>query len=148
MDPGRNILDAEPEPMEASSVHLGPAAPSIFRTNTPDKPRVQGNRRSSTRYRASGRAQVRELGGKAWRWAMLCDMSLGGCYLEMPAPFPAGETLEINLIVAGIQFQACAEVIACHPNVGIAIYFKPLSPFNQEQLFKIMEQLSKTQIPV
>jgi hypothetical protein len=79
---------------------------------------------------------------------MLCDMSTAGCYLEMPAPFPAGKQLEINLTVAGIQFHVRADVTGCHPYVGMALQFKPLSPLNQERLRQVMELLSRTQIPV
>jgi PilZ domain len=151
LEPGRNIWDqhlAEAAQNQAGSLHLGPATPIIFRQESPNGTNTLGNRRSSARYRASGRAQVREIGGTAWRWAMLCDMSTGGCYLEMPAPFPAGKQLEINLTVGGIQFHVRADVTGCHPYVGMALQFKPLTPLNQERLRKVMQLLAQTQVPV
>jgi hypothetical protein len=147
LEPGRNIWGQQRESVEHNPVHLGPATPSMFRqVAIAELPNV-ANRRASTRYRASGRAQVRELGGTSWRWAMLCDMSRGGCYLEMPSPFGAGRQVEINFTVAGTQFHARAEVTGHHPHVGMALQFKPLSPLNHERLLKVMEVLSKTQMP-
>jgi hypothetical protein len=148
LEPGRNIWNHQSEAVGADSVHLGPATPAMFRGESPSAPQIPGNRRASTRYRASGRAQVRELGGNAWRWAMLCDMSKGGCYLEMPAPFPAGKQLEVNLTVSGVQFHVRAEVTGCHPYVGMALRFQPMGPLNQQRLLNVMELLSRTQIPV
>ncbi len=148
LEPARNIWDQEACEVEAMPTHLGPATPSMFRGELPAGLEIPGNRRASTRYRASGRAQVREIGGTAWRWAMMCDMSQGGCYLEMPAPFPAGKQLELNLTVSGVQFHVRAEVTGCHPYVGMALQFKLLSPLNLERVLKVMDLLAKTQIPV
>ncbi len=120
----------------------------MFAQQAPGELELVPNRRTSTRYRASGRAQVREVGGNSWRWAMLCDMCLGGCYLEMPAPLAAGKEVEVNLTVSGIQLYLRAEVIGCQAYVGMALKFKPLTPANRARLEQVMEMLSRTQIPV
>ena len=92
-----------------------------------------------------GRAQVRKLGAREWEWALLCDMSLSGCYVETPAPSSAGSRLEINLTIAGVQFTVLGDVTACHPRVGMGVEFRELGDLNLQRLRQVVEILSETQ---
>jgi hypothetical protein len=148
LEPHRNIWERSVTAVGVSSLHLGPATPAMFQQNPAGSGGLLKNRRASMRYRAGGRAHVREAGSSSWRWAMICDISKGGCYLEMPVPFAAGKQIEMNLTLAGIEFYACAHVVSHHPHVGMALQFKPLTPLNQQRLAQVMETLAKTQVPV
>ncbi|MGE0405289.1 MAG: PilZ domain-containing protein [Candidatus Korobacteraceae bacterium] len=149
LEPGKSIWD------EVSEVHpvieqvtLVPAAPAMPQAVSNSSMMVVTNRRSSLRYRATGRAQVREVGGESWRWSLLCDLGAGGCYLEMPSPVSVGRLVEANLNVAGVQMHVRGEVIASHPYVGMAVQFKQLSSLNQDRLRQAMQMLARTQVPV
>jgi CheY-like chemotaxis protein len=53
----------------------------------------------------------------------LTDLSLGGCYMETPSPFPEGTCLILKLRTGQVQLQASGVVRVMHPAHGMGIEF-------------------------
>lgn len=53
----------------------------------------------------------------------LTDLSLRGCYLETPSPFPVRARLELRMRVRKLEVQAAGIVRVMHPEVGMGIVF-------------------------
>jgi CheY-like chemotaxis protein len=53
----------------------------------------------------------------------LTDLSLGGCYMETPSPFPEGTCLLLKICVGKTQLQASGVVRVMHPSHGMGIEF-------------------------
>ncbi|HET7209585.1 MAG TPA: PilZ domain-containing protein [Terriglobales bacterium] len=53
----------------------------------------------------------------------LSDLSLGGCYLETPAPFPVRARLSLRMKVGQLQVRASGSVKVMHPEVGMGVIF-------------------------
>lgn len=53
----------------------------------------------------------------------LTDLSLGGCYLEIASPFPAGTRVALSMRAAGVEVRAQGVVRIMHPEKGMGIEF-------------------------
>jgi CheY-like chemotaxis protein len=78
-----------------------------------------GNRRGQTRYACRLGAEVYQKGSSVRHYCL----SPGGCYLEMPAAFAAGTTVEIVVRTYEIKLRLSGEVKASHPSYGMGVLF-------------------------
>ena len=53
----------------------------------------------------------------------LTDLSLGGCYLEISSPFPAGTRVTLSMRAAGIEVRVQGLVRVMHPDKGMGVEF-------------------------
>src|SRR5262249_58990237 len=53
----------------------------------------------------------------------LTDLSLGGCYTELPVPFPVRSKVLLSMKVAGLQLQVEGVVRVAHPEIGMGVEF-------------------------
>jgi PilZ domain len=58
----------------------------------------------------------------------LTDLSLGGCYLEMPSPFPASSRVTLSMRAAGVEVRAQGVVRIMHPDKGMGVEFTQATP--------------------
>jgi len=106
----------------------------------------QCERRLSRRLRCSVSAQVRSGGSADSIRAFITDVSLGGCYISMSAPF----ALEAKLAIA-IWLDECTKiwadgiVISNHQGYGIGVKFLNLSHKNLDDLKNFLELLPEPQ---
>lgn len=70
------------------------------------------------------------------------DLSAGGCFIEMPIPFPVGAGFEMILWIGETKLQLQGEVASSAPGFGIGVRFLGLSPQAQTLLRKHVEALS------
>ena len=54
----------------------------------------------------------------------LTDLSLGGCYLEIPSPFPLSTRIVLSMRAAGVEVRAQGIVRVMHPDKGMGVEFK------------------------
>ena len=54
----------------------------------------------------------------------LTDLSLGGCYLEIPSPFPLSTRITLSMRAAGVEVRAQGVVRVMHPDKGMGVEFK------------------------
>jgi len=82
------------------------------------------NRRLQTRYACRLGAEVYRTGNAVPHHCCLTDLSSGGCYLEVPLPFPSGSTVEIVVRTHQIKLRLRGAVQASHPGYGMGVAFE------------------------
>jgi len=73
----------------------------------------------------------------------LTDICLGACYIETPAPFPAGSWVVLSILVANQEFTVGGIVRVAHTGSGMGIEFGPRTgdhPLQVEQLIRILQK--------
>ncbi|MGA8149738.1 MAG: PilZ domain-containing protein [Terriglobales bacterium] len=78
--------------------------------------------------------------------ARTTDISLGGCFVEMPNPLDKGATLKLALWVRDTKIWAQAKVITSTPGYGIGVQFTAMSDMDRRQLDQFLESI--TRIPI
>ena len=102
------------------------------------------NRREKSRYACRLGADIYRAGEKVPHRCTLSDISTGGCYVETPAPFPAGTTVQIVVRTLEMKVQVLGTVLATHPGFGMGVEFSLKSPYEREQV----QQLIACQVEV
>ena len=72
--------------------------------------------------------------GRPVIWAKISDLSLGGCFIEMPIPLPVDTKFEVALWLGETKLRLKGEVASTSPGFGIGVRFKNVSPEEQEVL--------------
>jgi hypothetical protein len=68
--------------------------------------------------------------------ARVTELSLQGCYVEYPAPFPAGTLLLVKIFHEQEYFEAKAKVIHTEPPAGMGLTFHDVNPYCRSVLHK------------
>ena len=137
----------------------GPSGPCVGLVNlTPERPlwdfplphaamdnfRVEslGDRRHSVRIKCHVSVELR-VDGEPTMWGKASDLSVGGCFVEMPIPLKEGCTFEISLWLAETKVKWQASVASTAPGFGIGIRFLQLSPTDEELLRSFLQTVGK-----
>lgn len=102
------------------------------------------NRRAQTRYSCRLGAEVYRTGVSVPHHCCLTDLSAGGCYLEMPLPFPQGSSIEILVRTHQLKLRLRGTVLTCHPGYGMGIGFELKSKEAQSNVGKLTEFVAAT----
>jgi hypothetical protein len=92
------------------------------------------DRRASARAKCASSVEVYPTGEAAPIRTRTADLSLGGCFLEMPNPLPPGTQIRIALWVKDFKLWANAEVITSTPGFGIGVKFTEMTEQDRNQL--------------
>jgi len=97
--------------------------------------------RKHPRFRCQNSIEVHLQGGASF-WGTVADLSLGGCYVEMPLPLEPGTKLR-----AGIWFgqtKAWAEALVTHrtPGLGVGLRFIEMSEQDRDVIRRFLESLA------
>ena len=99
------------------------------------------NRRKAERYLCCGTAEVVSQTGGMPLWCKLADISHTGCYLETPAPLPAGSLVRVSLTIDEVAIHSEAEVRTAHNTVGMGLAFQHMSKEDGDRFDKLMRKL-------
>lgn len=136
----KNFDDAEIEPdsseSSASAVAVSTAAPAD-----------PNNRRSQARYNCRIGAEVYRTGTPVPNHCCLTDLSSGGCYLEVPLPFPASSCVEIVLRTYELKLRLRGTVQTSHPGYGMGVVFALKTKEEQSNVKKLMDFVAATSEP-
>lgn len=102
------------------------------------------NRRAQIRYACRLGAEVYRSGTSVPNHCCLTDLSSGGCYLEVPLPFPQGASVEIVVRTHEMKLRVRGKVLASHPGFGMGISFE-LTKEEQENVKKLTDFVAATQ---
>jgi CheY-like chemotaxis protein len=75
----------------------------------------------------------------------LTDLSLGGCYLELPAPFPVRTRVTLSMKVEAVRVQVEGVVRVMHPENGMGVEFTQRTQHQREGVEKFIQTLMKTE---
>jgi c-di-GMP-binding flagellar brake protein YcgR len=102
------------------------------------------NRRVQTRYSCRLGAEVYRTGVSVRHYCCLTDLSAGGCYLEMPLPFPQGSGIEIVVRTYEMKLHLRGTVLTSHPGYGMGIGFELKTKEEQANVAKLTEFVAST----
>ncbi|HVO79176.1 MAG TPA: PilZ domain-containing protein [Terriglobales bacterium] len=103
-------------------------------------------RRKHTRLKCVNSVELQPGGATAPIWGKAVDLSIGGCFVEMPIPLPVGTKLKLGLWINEVKLWATATVVNSRPGFGIGIQFTEISAEDTERLKKFLQ--SMTRIPL
>jgi c-di-GMP-binding flagellar brake protein YcgR len=103
-----------------------------------------GNRRNESRKPCKLGAEVFKAGTTVPHRCTMSDISTGGCYLEMPTPFPAGIQVEIQIRTGATKVRIGGAVQSTHPGFGMGVRFHALSPQQQSDLLQVLAELGQS----
>ena len=102
------------------------------------------NRRAQTRYSCRIGAEVYRTGTSVPHHCCLTDLSSGGCYLEVPLPFPQGSSVEILVRTYDLKLRLRGSVQASHPGYGMGVAFELKTKEEQANVKKLTEFVAAT----
>jgi CheY-like chemotaxis protein len=109
-----------PRPAEkiakASPSNPGPGDSGIARLRA-----APGNRRTQSRHACRLGADVFRAGIPVPNRCSVSDISSGGCYVEMPSPFPAGTHVEIVVRTQDLKLKVQGVVQTVHRGFGMGV---------------------------
>jgi c-di-GMP-binding flagellar brake protein YcgR len=75
----------------------------------------------------------------------LTDLSLGGCYLELPSPFPVRTRVTLSMKVGTLKVQVEGAVRVMHPENGMGVEFTQRTEQQREGVERFIQTLMKGQ---
>jgi DNA-binding NarL/FixJ family response regulator len=117
------------------------AAPQVAGTESSDA----DNRRTQARYACRLGAEVYRSGTSVPNHCCLTDLSSGGCYLEVPLPFPKGGEVEIVVRTYNLKLHLRGTVQASHPGFGMGVAFELKTHDEQANVKKLLDFVASTQ---
>jgi hypothetical protein len=113
--------------------------PGADGTNTGAAARDPNDRRAHPRFKTVNSVEVHPEGQQAPIRARTADMSIGGCFIEMPNPLPKGTPMKIGIWVKDAKLWADGRVVTSTPGFGIGVQFIQISEQDQKQLQQFLE---------
>jgi len=104
------------------------------------------DRRAHVRLKSTNSAEVYPAGANVPMRTRTADLSLGGCFLEMPNPLPKGTQIRIALWVKDFKLWANAEVVSSTPGFGIGVKFTEMTEQDRNQLKQFIESLMRIRL--
>jgi hypothetical protein len=104
------------------------------------------DRRASSRAKCASSVEVYPTGEAAPIRTRTADLSLGGCFLEMPNPLPVGTQIRIALWVQDFKLWANAEVITSTPGFGVGVKFTEMTEQDRNQLKQFIDGMVRIRI--
>ena len=99
-------------------------------------------RRCSERYPCSGAVEIQADGYDVHLTGNLTDISLHGCYVEMPMTFPVDTLVTLNIDAHGVRFRTRAKVRVTYPFLGMGICFSETEPGQELQLAELLREIA------
>jgi len=97
------------------------------------------DRRTSLRVKCATSVEVYPAGQAAPIRTKTVDLSLGGCFLEMPSPLPKATQARIALWIKEFKIWANGEVVTSTPGFGIGMRFTEITERDKTQLKEFIE---------
>lgn len=105
------------------------------------------NRRAQARYACRLGAEVYRTGISVPNYCCLTDLSSGGCYVEVPLPFPQGSSVEIVVRTYEMKLRLRGVVQTSHPGFGMGVAFELKTDEEQGNVKKLIDFVAATTDP-
>jgi CheY-like chemotaxis protein len=140
------VTAAPQVPRPEAIAKITPAAPEQAETLTARLRSKPGNRRTQSRHACRLGADVYRTGVPVPNRCSLTDISSGGCYIEMPTPFPSGTHVEIVVRAEQMKLRVQGIVQSVHPGfgMGVQLVLKTAEHHDHVQsLIRLLEESSR-----
>jgi CheY-like chemotaxis protein len=106
-----------------------------------------GNRRTQSRHACRLGADVFRTGVPVPHRCSLSDLSSGGCYVEMPTPFPNGTHVEIVVRTQDLKLRVQGVVQSVHPGFGMGVKLVLKTAEHHDHLQTLIRLLAESESP-
>ena len=103
-------------------------------------------RRANPRLKCGNSAEVYPLDQTIPIRSRTSDLSLGGCFLEMPNPLPAGSQIKLALWVKEFKIWVNGQVVTSTPGFGIGVKFIEIAERDRDLLKQFLESMVRIRI--
>jgi hypothetical protein len=97
--------------------------------------------RQNARYRCQNSVEIHTHLGASF-WGTVADLSLGGCYVEIPIPLEPGTKLKVGIWFGQTKAWAEAQVAHRTPGLGIGLKFTEIAEHDLNQIRRFLETLA------
>lgn len=97
--------------------------------------------RQAPRFRCQNSIEVHVEGGASF-WGTVADLSLGGCYVEMPLPLQPGTKIKVGIWFGETKAWAEAQVAHRTPGLGVGLKFIQISEQDKDVIRRFLEGLA------
>ena len=104
------------------------------------------DRRASPRLKCTNSVEIYPTGETAPIRSRTSDLSLGGCFLELPNPLLKGTQIRIALWVKEYKLWANGAVITSTPGFGIGVKFTEMTEQDRNQLKQFLDSMIRIRI--
>jgi len=73
----------------------------------------------------------------------LTDLSLGGCYLELPSPFPPSSRVTLSMRAGEMEVRVQGVVRVMHPDKGMGVEFTQSTPQHRKAVGDLLRSLTE-----
>ncbi len=113
---------------------------------TEDGWRDTRDRRAHPRVKCTCSLELYAEGESTPTRARTTDLSMGGCYIEMPLPLNKGTVVRVGLWIKETKVWASGKVVTSTPGFGIGVQFTEMSNTEKELLREFLRSL--TRLPI
>ncbi|HEY1265271.1 MAG TPA: PilZ domain-containing protein [Terriglobales bacterium] len=113
------------------TIQLPLRAPGRLANSPPD-------RRIQSRHACHLGAEVYRAGTSVPNHCGLTDISMGGCYVEMPSPFATGTAVELVVRTHNFKFRSRGTVQVVHQGFGMGVAFAAQTDEQREQVQELI----------
>jgi hypothetical protein len=89
---------------------------------------VGEERRRTPRYPFIATAEVKDQSSQAGISTRVTELSLHGCYLDMPNPLPKDTQINIKIYSDGKFFESTGTIVYSQPALGVGVTFREVRP--------------------
>ena len=138
---GMSVISRERTPSHSGKTAVAEEVAPMVSTLADDS----NNRRTQARYSCRIGAEVYHTGSSVPNHCCLTDLSSGGCYLEVPLPFPQGSSVEIVVRTYEMKLHLRGTVQTSHPGYGMGVAFELKTKEEQANIKKLTDFVAATQ---
>jgi len=99
-------------------------------------------RRRDPRYPLMAEARVTDIGSGTEFKARISDLSITGCYVDFPNPFPNGTNVIVKISRDNGVFETNGKVVFILPRMGMGIRFTDTTPTQQAVLTRWIVEIA------
>jgi PilZ domain len=103
--------------------------------------RALNERREHPRCRCNLSVELHPASGESRAWGRVADVSLGGCFVEMPSPFKEGTQIRLALWIQDKKIWALAKVVSSRLGSGIGLQFLEMKNEDRTELKRFLDSL-------
>jgi hypothetical protein len=102
-------------------------------------PNSPNDRRIQSRHACHLGAEIYRAGSTVPHHCTLTDISVGGCYVEMPSPFETGANVEILVRAHNLKFRSAGIVQVVNRGFGMGVEFATQTAEQREQVQQLIK---------
>jgi DNA-binding NarL/FixJ family response regulator len=104
-------------------------------------PSSPSDRRGESRHACQLGSEIYRAGLTVPHHCMLTDISVGGCYVEMPSPFETGANVEILVRTHAFKFRSSGVVQVVNRGFGMGVEFGTQTAEQREQVQQLIKMV-------